>query len=263
MSNKYLEKIAEISGRDKAEGLAAAGGVGLASNAIRRGDVTGRQTLYHGTTDHRARRIKLEGLIPSKRVADTKMSENLNGAKLNSEEMTFMTRRRGAAGGYSETANNVRQHGPKAWAEHLRSNPNRWIESDAIGFRKSFNPLHKGIVTINAPTWDKRHFNKVVNPEWEHIEKTQWNSVRRSLFPQSYALAKSVYETDVFTNKGRVSPEFIKGSPHYVRNSVGEVKDFIKHDPRRFAKGVGKLGLGAAIAGLAGYDIHRRHSEEK
>jgi hypothetical protein len=101
MSNKYLVKIAKEMDTSDKIGAGVAGtmtslyGTGKALEAYHSGDVTGRQTLFHGTTKERADAIRREGLLPQKGVGSTKIVEDLQGlpeGHLGSKDLVFTTK---------------------------------------------------------------------------------------------------------------------------------------------------------------------------
>lgn len=82
--------------------------------------------------------------------------------------------------------------------------------------------------------------------------------------------SKAAYEglgpkgTKVITES--LSPEHIVGSKKYIKNSPKEVLNYIKHNPKRFAKGLGIYGLvgtGATVGGKAIVDAQREANKLK
>ena len=68
--------------------------------------------------------------------------------------------------------------------------------------------------------------------------------------------------------EGDIATRYIKGSKDYRRTSAKEFKEFVKANPKRFAKGVGATALGVGIAGASLYgakkmiDRHREMQKE-
>lgn len=256
--NKYLEKIAESSeGKDDNKGkkLAVGGaavltGGGIAKSQYDRGHLTGRETLYHGTTEEMKKKILNEGLHPNKSKGIIDEVENLRGkGSLKSKGLTFMTRSKNQAHMYANQANRIHEGTFDMFDMASRM-------KDSYATAKS----RKGIVEINAPTWKTDEFKKVRNPEI----KSAFKSIDDEMFmPKGLRKFQKVMtmhtlEKPVFTNKGSVSNKYMKGSEAYVKNSVGEIKQFVKAHPGRFAKGVGKSLLGTALAGAGAYYSSRQ-----
>jgi hypothetical protein len=64
--------------------------------------------------------------------------------------------------------------------------------------------------------------------------------------------------------EGDIATKYIKGSKDYRRTSAKEFKEFVKANPKRFAKGVGATALGVGIAGASLYGAKKmidRHRE--
>lgn len=247
MSNKYLEKIAknrELSKKEKAAvgGTAVVGGASLVHKEYHRGNLTGRETLYHGTSPIYKEQILKEGIKPNAKKGIIDIVQDATGKDLKSEGLTFMTRNKSDAKTYANQAERIRN--------------NTFNAHDVMGrIKDMYFPSaasKKGVVTVNAPTWKNSEFKKVKNPEL----KTQFNSVNKDFQyvflskAQKKNLKKQMYDTfekSVFTNKGSVSNKYIKGSSAYAKNSLGEISEFVKHNPKRFAKGLGKATAGVAL----------------
>lgn len=251
--NKYLEKVAESSkGKDEnktnktiAGGAAVVAGVGMAKDQYDRGHLTGRETLYHGTAVEHKKKILKEGLKPraSKGIID--VAEEVHGEDaLKSKEHVFMTRSKHQAHTYANQAQRIHEGTFKIHDAMSRF-------KDMIPGTKS----SKGVVHVNAPTWKSDEFKKVRNPEVKKIFKDMKGDPFTPPFAKKLQ-KKKIYDTlekSVFTNKGPVSNKYMKGSDAYSKNSLGEIKSFIKAKPGRFAKGLGKSILGTALAGAGAY----------
>lgn len=246
MSNKYLEKIAkskELSSEQKKAlgGAATLGGASVIHNEYHRGNITGRETLFHGTAPVYKEEILREGIKPRAKKGIIDVAEGAHGQSLNSDNLSFMTRSRHQAHTYANQAERIRKgtFNINDLADRLK---------DMVPGKTSM----KGVVKVNAPTWKKDEFHKVRNPEL----KTMFKAVNKGpefMFhtkAQRKTVKSGIYdklEKRVFTNKGTVSNKYIKGSNAYAKNSLKEIGEFIKHNPGRFAKGVGKSALGAAL----------------
>lgn len=258
---EILEKIAEKQGR-RHTALDAAGlgtGAYLTGQAYHRGHLTGRETLYHGTSEANAEKIKQEGIIPRKSPGIIDYVEGEDKGKLNSDNLTFMEKRRLNAHSYAVQQEAMEgAGGPHVFTRDPKDLTKRLAKSYV---RDTLTRNNRNIVRVNAPTWKIDEFNKTVNPEWELRKK---NLIHKILPKPMQKMEERDFEKMVFTNKGTVSPKYVKGSPHYEANSLKEIQEFIKTQPRRFIrKGLGRVGLGSAAAGLATYDILKHRSNEK
>lgn len=88
------------------------------------------------------------------------------------------------------------------------------------------------------------------------------NQIRR----QSKAIYKGLGPKGTKVITESLSPEHIVGSKKYIKNSPKEVLNYIKHNPKRFAKGLGIYGLvgtGATVGGKAIVDAQREANKLK
>lgn len=96
---------------------------------------------------------------------------------------------------------------------------------------------------------------KLNEPSEEQIRREAEAGYRKFLGPK---------KTKVFTES--ISPEHIVGSKKYIKNSPKEVLNYIKHNPKRFAKGLGIYGLvgaGATVGGKAIIDAQKEANKLK
>ena len=130
---------------------------------------------------------------------------------------------------------------------------------------------NSGVVKVKAPTWK---MNVVPNPEargnFENFLKSQGIN-KSKLGKQEQQALKSKYDTyskGTRAIEGDIPTRYIKGSKDYRRTSAKEFKEFVKANPKRFAKGVGAAALGVGVAGASIYgakkmiDRHREMQKE-
>lgn len=257
MNNRYLEKIAAAtkpltSNQENgtlgvaAGGALVAGGVSVAREQFHRGHLTGRETLFHGSSAAKIEKIKDQGIRPNQSGG---ISGMLNLTEKN-KNLSFADHRKSSA----------REYGLQQTAiESGKFNPSNTGERVKLHL-KALNPLSNNdkVVQVNLPTWRAEH-KGAWNPEVRHMLRSRAHRMEAAIMGLSEKeRRKMVYTTlqkSVHVQRGPsgIRPEFIKESPHYRANSLGEVKDFVKHNPKRFLKGVSKLtaGAGAAAGGLA------------
>lgn len=248
--NKYLEKIAKLTEDERigygTGGTAISGvGLGVVGHQYHRGNLTGRETLYHGTSGDRAGSIRESGLkYGNPGVSKVGVGDHLHNLN---KGRVFMSSNRIHAGAYSAQQDAINKGIIKDRMSfaHWAKNP----DSAKEGLRKAFS---KDVVVGNIPTW-KEGLRKGINPELKAGLKSKiyvMDGMNKKDFFK-------MYQGDTHTfNKG-VPPEYLKGSTAYKPNSASEILDFIKHNPKRFAKGLGKsmVGLGALTAG--GYLLNK------
>lgn len=226
-------------------GGAAITGVGLAGSAYHRGDLTGRETLYHGSSESNIDRIRKEGLKPNKRGG---ISGIANLDKHN-ENLVFTTKNKHEARQYA-----WQQSGIEAGTIHDVESLGAERKKIMMGVPGKYNS-NKYIAKINLPTW-KKEYKPVWNPEVRHqlreadkpfafMHRAPGMSVKehkRQIYKQ--------FQKSVHVNRGEhgIGPEYVKGSPHYTPNSIKEIGEYAKHNKGRFAKGLGKAVGGAAMA---------------
>ena len=221
--NKFLEKIAKKKKEGEEEklikdlgaaGAATYGGL-LAEKQYRRGNLTGREALFHGTDKDSAMKIRREGLKPQSVTKTTSGATSIVSkiSPMYSEELlkrnkglTFTAKKRSLAANYA-------------------------LQSTALSGKAP------GVVAISAPVWkDKGTFKKVPNPEI-------------SLNPN---VSKKIFGTDTFVNKGDIPTKYIKGSKDYKGITKKELKEFLSKNKKRAVKGYSKAAIGTALLAAGG-----------
>ena len=262
MQNKYLEKIAgEMKPGDDKRASMVVGGVGIAgtslglANAIKQdyhaGNITGRETFYHGTSRENLDKIRKEGLLPntSGRNVSGLVSDQLASAN---KDLVFATKKKDKALKYGVTQQAIQDRGLSSTRDLIdwRTNNAKEEIQKAVKSKDTSN-----IAEIRIPTW-KDGFKTVSNPEYGMIVERE-----KVLFPYQPHLRElrrqehyRNYVEGVHVQKGPkgIGAEYIKGS-NYKRTPIKEVVDFAKHDPKRFLKGISKPAAGLGLIGVGGY----------
>lgn len=272
--NKYLEKIAAKVGDTPAEDsfdprylqgatgvVAANAGVGLAKSQYDRGNLTGRETLWHGSSEGRISKIREQGLRPNigGGVSDTV------GLQAHNKNLVFTDKRKSMAKMYASQQDNISKGS---------FNPND-IPGRKMDSLKAQLPGKVGksrLAEVNLPTW-KPENKSAWNPELRHQLRNPMRNfnamamgVPSDKFPKHLM---QTYQANVHTtrNPEGISTDYIKGSKTYKGNSLGEIREYIKANPKRFAGGVGKgvagLGLAAAGAGLVAHAFRNKDDDAK
>lgn len=256
--NKYLEKIA--SKRDEKSGLTrdqgvALGTIGAAAGAnsihsdYHAGNLTGRETLYHGTSADRADDIRKNGLKPNKGSEGVSSKINDRLVKKN-KDLVFATRSKLQARTYSIQQDAINK-GKVTDAASLRR-----FQADPANIFRVGSVKEDSIVKLNIPTWKEGH-KGVSNPEvrsyFRDLKGDFMHNLKsdteKKLHKQTMyrALQKDVH---VHRGAGGIGTDYIKGSGSYKPNSLSEIGQFAKANKGRFAKAVGRSALGIGAIGL-------------
>lgn len=243
------EELDEIQ-RDGEKYLGVLGvgtGAYLGDKALASGDLTGRETLYHGTDVDSAANIKRTGLMP------TTDANAINTTAIKSD-----TERYNKSLGKSYTTRNKGEARTYAIQTQAKRDALKGKVPDGIRLALQSG---KGIVKLNVPTWKRK---TVINPEVD-MPFDDWRKklgIFGALYPESVLkkMYNSLRESVVF--EGGIPTEYIKGSDGYKGLSAAELLDFIRNNPQRFVKGLGKAGLGAGLVGGGGYLLGRQYLED-
>jgi hypothetical protein len=251
--NKYLVKIDEKEATKKParEGsvlgatLLAGSGLGTIANQYSRGNLTGRETLYHGSTKSNIDNIKSVGLLPNRGGGVSNIVSPDLEAK--NSPYTFSAKDKLSASIYSAQQEAI----SAGQVQNARD-----LMRQKIDFQKRALPklLHdKGTVAkINLPT-HLPEFNSRLNPE----VKQQFRNIDRNIFSTNKDAEKkqayTIYQKMVHTNKGAIPAEYVKGSPSYKPNSLAEIASYVRKNPKRFLKGVGMVGVGTGLLAGSAY----------
>ena len=226
-------------------GVSALLGKGLVSGAIHSGDITGRQTLYHGTSAKSAKKILKEGIRPTtdKSSVITKILKSVPDKKVYEEALgkSYMT--------------------PSAFEAKVYSTGKTQANlGEILG---STGKVIKG----NVPLWK---MNTVKNPEiamgWD-----KWYATQEKLIKAHNPILKGV-PLDLATRvqlkanfkqlerqkavKGTISAKYLKGSSSYERVKLKEIGQFMKANKVRALKGVGSAAAGVGLIGLGAKKLY-------
>ena len=227
-------------------------GTGVGATLIKKtydkGNLTGRETLFHGTSKERAKKIKETGLLSKFTGSEGGNTGILYQLKNDIYEKSlgkvYLTPKKSLARMYAGQTERggIANLSPQDMAEILQ---------------KTNNPFdNSGVVKVKAPTWK---MNVVPNPEamgsYENylkaqgINKSDLNKLQRLALKSQH----NMQSRDTKVIEGDIATKYFKGSKDYRRASANEFKEFVKANPKRFAKGVGATALGVGIAGASLY----------
>lgn len=274
--NKYLEKIAaEVAKAESKDAHDArplqvytgvvGGGLGLnyAKKQYDRGNLTGRETLYHGSSAAGIAKIKDLGIRPD---IGGGVSSDMGLNEMN-RGMVFAERRK-ANGKFYGVQQSAMDAAETPWDRQSLHSP-VGKQKNLMAARNPFSHNDK-VVKINMPTW-RPGLSSGTNPEYtaamvpERLEEVSaWAGKPQSTM-KKILKRELVDNVHVHTSPEGISTDYIKGSKTYKGNSLGEIREYIKANPKRFAGGVGKgvagLGLAAAGAGLVAHAFRKKDGE--
>lgn len=263
LANQYKVDKSEITDKDveaynKYNNLATAnmlkgttsmmGGGFVLKNVRDKGYLSGRRKLYHGTDKSNISNIKKEGLKA--------FGKNDNEAYWTNGVLSKF-RQHGAIKDEPEKAVYLGKNKDVARVTN-RLKPNAGpLQSDLLKPKR-------GIVEVNIPYNDYKEMKKkfVDNPELLGAKNHKEYGKLRDAFAESIGEKDKMNKVQRFLNyknlnKNNVAvlPEdlpskYIKGGEGYVKNTPKEVLNYIRTNPKRFAKGLGVTGIGGLM--LAG-----------
>lgn len=258
--NPPLQKTASASGRpEKYQGekgdlytLGAVSGVGGAKvlhHQLAKGNLTGRETLWHGTSADRAESIRKNGLQPNREGVSVFVNPDLHQAN---KDLTFLAKSKLSAGSYAAQQKHL-SNGTVSSLEQLHA----WQQSPKAIRQSALHALTgEGVVKVNLPTW-KPEFKGVRNPELDMISNLQ------KAFNPNITKALGEQSVHVVSGSNGIPTEYIKGSKNYSRAGISEILDFAKHNKTRFAKGLGAAAVGLGGVGLGGALINKANHLQK
>ena len=224
-------------------------GAMLAKHTYDRGNLTGRETLYHNTRKENVNSIKKNGLKGSKAL-DPDLAFTPEVLKHIPED---------------KLANKVYFGRKKSIAESIGMN------AKVYDYVKGKGKYERETMKAKVPTWKMK---EVDNPELlgaknksefrKSFAKSQGLGENNPIFNRQADVAyKTLGRKGTATIEGDVAGKYFKGHKGYERASLKEVGEFIKKNPKRFAKSVGQTIGGAALVGVGGKLMHDGLKQKK
>ena len=223
-------------------------GAGLVNKELKHGNLTGRETLYHGTNPSNKASILATGLKPTTEAnaVNTAMIKDVfPGVYKDSLGKTFLSRKKFEAWKYSIGA-------------QVRNDPS------------SPPKISGGVIKANVPIWKMK---TVRNPEsamgYEAWAKSQDELLRghgiNKINPVQEFLRRRVYnEYDrAVVLDGGLDSKFLRGANDYKGLTFSELKEFLSKNKGRALKGYGKAGLGVGTAALGTKYFMDRATKDK
>lgn len=253
-----LEKKASINPLTLAGATGLALGAGKIGHEFKKGNLTGRETVYHNTNRRNVKSIKENGILATRASDKDNLTHKGLGDILSEDDMaglTYVARKKLPALGIGLTS-----------AMYDSSNKESRNHNDLLGAISDRKTLK-----ANIPTWK---METVENPELQGaksrkefqphlkyrfkrsgpqgtISSTLYNPISTIGSQLSSGIMyNSLGEKGTHTIKGDVDSKYIKGSKNYSPISKEEIKEYIANNPDRFKHGLIDAGIG--LGSMAG-----------
>lgn len=221
--------------------------------------ITGLENFYHSADEGVIDSIKKNGLKAEYSEDPENLTNTILGGTINKSKLkgkVYLGRKKSVADGVGNTRDlnyrlgKIKNKSYKGKSKTLKVNipyeelkKMKEVDNPELRGAKNTKEFAKGI-------WKNAYKNAPESAKQlkETFGKTGRNAFARILSEATYGkLSKE--GTAVFENN--IDSKFIKGSDKYKRYSIEQFKDYVKKNPKRFAKGVGKgaVGVGMGITG--------------
>jgi hypothetical protein len=262
---RYTEKVASYSVKGDSPSdvqpeapdpekqlLLGAGGVGLGGYALSKAKplITGRTSLYHGTSPEYVESILREGLRP---VAGTNRTAITGGLapdiREEAQKLLYLTKKKREARAYAAQAEGLRTNRYSGGQGEFR----RELDQMAA----MLNPFAtRGVLHAEVPLWKQEiaaHLRP--NPEARGSFREFYNHMPAGVDPLTAADLYRSFKATVNMDSP-LDPKYIRGHAGYERLGLKELGEYVKAHPGRAA-----IGAGLAAAGTAGlgYGLHQIH----
>lgn len=238
--------------------LTLAGATGLTLGAaqigkeFKKGNLTGRETVYHNTDRRNVRSIKQNGILASKALDKDNLTHKGLSDIVSDDELaglTYVARHKLPAIGIGATS-----------AIYDTSNKHSLNYTDIINALSD-----RKTIKANIPSWKMKIVDnpelrgaksaKEFRPHLKHRISRSGPSgtIGSTLYRPLSEVGSRLYSGVMYnslgrkgthTIKGDVAPEYIKGSSHYKPISREEIEDYISKNPRRFTDSLMRTGAG-------------------
>ena len=266
----YYRNKKKKRNRALAAGVGLSAGTGLIGSTAANGYITGRHRLYHTTDADIVKKIKEEGLKAYGKhdreayVANNTLSQarNLKFIDKEPDKAVYLTKSKQDASLHgikrkavqSATSGQVKkQKKIKVIIPH-----EQYKKMDFVN-----NPELLGAKSKKDFIGKKREMNEIVN---KVVAKATGHDYSPQKKPLSDFIAGRAYKDTVKNSRvlpHDLSSKYIKGGKGYEKLSLKEMKEYMKKNPKRVAKGLGLYGLaGASLASSAGL-MMRNHNQQK
>lgn len=249
-----LKKKAHLAGAI-ASGVTIYKGGKLISNSVN--EITGLERTYHNTERKNIDNILKEG-IKSKYAADP---ENLTNSALvdidmdKKKDLVYLAKKKADADDIGRA----------------RREQSAEVITDPVTGKRRLNYAKKDTgktLHVNIPYEDLKKMNLVENPELRGAKnKKEFRKIYKKLIElgdgEELSEADKIssddhfrfLKDDTYTVKGDIDPKYIKESKKYNKYKLRDFGKYVKNNPKRFIKGVGKASLGGGLISLGGIGL--------
>lgn len=256
-SNKEDKKTSS----DKVLAISGTAGGGYILSKTKSGRLTGKVTRYHDAPIEVIDKIKEEGL-KGKYASDPNNLTNtiVNDVDMSKKENLIYTAKDKATAksvGASRAAVQGKIKSPKdlireglGISKHHKVLKLEFDYDDIKNMERIKNPELRGANNAKEFYENLKKIGKIPSnfPNWKKVDP-----VTKMIFKQQY---KSLDDgTHIF--KGNISSDHIVGGKGYKKRTAKQVINYIKNNPKRFGKELGKVTAGALLTGYGlkkGYD---------
>lgn len=260
---EQIEKIAEednegIRALKRGGGLyATAKGIEIANKARRSGDLDGIKRFYHNTPKENVKSIKREGIKSSHALDPGNVTSYAGIDKKDMSGKVYVGTDRMTARDVGSRRQQIADSGFFYKADPTES------------LLKSFDT--QKTMKVNVPVKDFKAMKVVNNPENRGAKtvKEIKQKLKAGEIPSTGALGEAktlnkFLNKNTVTIEGDIASKYIKGGQGYKSQTLKGVAKHIKENPKQFARGVGKAGLGIGLAAGGAklmYDGYKRNKE--
>lgn len=214
--------------------IAAKKGLDVVDDVHRSREISGRVRLYHGTTAKNEKKILEEGLKGKKALESSAITNQKLGevGKIFGKEIVYTGKKRAPA------IDMMRSHAMNAEKPSMirMSIPHeeyQKMKSRRVYENPEFTLVHR---SKTKEEFAEQMKNNIFHP---------MNKKQADKYYDKFSGAKGTSGTRIF--EGDIESKYIKGGKGYKKNSLKEVGKYIKKNPKRFAKGLGKAALGTSL----------------
>lgn len=220
-------------------GLAGYGGLKLIDDSYRKGEITGKVHMYHGTTKDAKKSILKEGIKGSKALDPNNLTNKKLGeiGKKDGRPLVYLGKKRYPS--FIMALENY-SHNKKPAMVNVSIPYNDIKKLKRVYDNPEFNKYN---------TKTEKEFIKFLEDQYKYSNKSK-KSIEKyaKKYWDRFSGAEGTSGTAIF--EGDIDTKYIKGSKDYQKNSIKEVAKYAKEHPKRFMKGLGKTALGGTL--LAG-----------
>ena len=249
-SEKKEEKKPTADDKILAGAGTAASGAALAKHTYDRGNLTGRETLYHNTRAEHVGSIKKNGLkgqyaLDKDKAFTPDLLNHIDEKKLGNK--VYFGRNKTVAESVGSKV--IQEKGPHSRAT-LKAKVPTWKMKEVdnpelLGAKNGREFMDKLIA-------EKKKNGAKNLADLQLAMADEMPQVKKMLYAQGNAAHKTLGRKGTAVIEGDVAGKYFKGHKGYQKATIKEVGEFIKKNPKRFAKGVGQAVGGAALAGIGG-----------